>query len=53
MRISLVGPEEEENLSIRYLSSSLLAAGHEVDISPFTCTDDIDSVVFCSRECRH
>ncbi len=45
MRVLLVGPEEEENLSIRYLSSSLQAAGHEVDIAPFNCADDMDSVV--------
>jgi hypothetical protein len=27
MRVLLVGPDYEENLSIRYLSSTLLAAG--------------------------
>ncbi len=45
MRILLVGPEEEENLSIRYLSSSLLAVGHDVDIAPFSSAADTDSVV--------
>ncbi len=45
MRVLLVGPEEEENLSIRYISSSLQAAGHEVDIASFNCADDMDSVV--------
>jgi anaerobic magnesium-protoporphyrin IX monomethyl ester cyclase len=45
MRIVLVGPEEEENLSIRYLSSSLHAAGHEVDLASFNRADDMDSVV--------
>jgi hypothetical protein len=29
MRVVLVGPDYEENLSIRYLSASLLGAGHE------------------------
>ena len=50
MRILLVGPEEEENLSIRYLSSSLLAAGHEVDLAPFSSTADMDSVVSAASE---
>jgi anaerobic magnesium-protoporphyrin IX monomethyl ester cyclase len=45
MRILLVGPEQEENLSIRYLSSSLQEAGHEVDLASFHCTVDMDSVV--------
>jgi len=48
MRVLLVGPEEEENLSIRYLSSSLQAAGHEVDIAPFNCANDMDSVVYAA-----
>ncbi|MCK4790817.1 MAG: B12-binding domain-containing radical SAM protein, partial [Desulfobacteraceae bacterium] len=50
MHILLVGPEEEENLSIRYLSSSLLAAGHEVDLAPFSSTADMDSVVSAASE---
>jgi ankyrin repeat protein/radical SAM superfamily enzyme YgiQ (UPF0313 family) len=45
MRVLLVGPEKEENLSIRYLSSSLLTSGHEVDLASFNCADDINSVV--------
>jgi ankyrin repeat protein/radical SAM superfamily enzyme YgiQ (UPF0313 family) len=50
MRILLVGPEDEENLSIRYLSSSLLAAGHEVDLTPFSSNADMDSVVSAASE---
>ena len=45
MHVLLVGPEEEENLSIRYLSSSLLEAGHKVDLAPFNSLNDMDSVV--------
>jgi anaerobic magnesium-protoporphyrin IX monomethyl ester cyclase len=45
MRVLLIGQEYEENLSIRYLSSSLRDAGHDVVLSPFNCADDIDSVV--------
>ncbi len=33
--VVLVGPEIEENLSLRYIASSLEVAGHEVDIVPF------------------
>ncbi len=29
MRVLLAGPDFEENLSIRYLASSLNAAGHD------------------------
>jgi anaerobic magnesium-protoporphyrin IX monomethyl ester cyclase len=34
-RVSLVGPEIEENLSLRYIASSLKVAGHDSDIVPF------------------
>ena len=34
-RVALVGPEIEENLSLRYIASSLAIAGHESDIVPF------------------
>ena len=50
MHILLAGPEEEENLSIRYLSSSLQAAGHNVDLAPFNSTADMDSVVSVASE---
>lgn len=35
MRVLLVGPDYEENLSIRYLSSSLVNAGHEPVLAAF------------------
>jgi anaerobic magnesium-protoporphyrin IX monomethyl ester cyclase len=44
MRVLLVGPDFEENLSIRYLSSSLLAAGHEVTLIPFNSAVDTPGV---------
>src|SRR4051812_7168861 len=40
--IALVGPEYEENLSLRYIASSLRAAGFGVEILPFN--RDLDLV---------
>lgn len=45
MRILLVGPEREENLSLRYLSASLLAAGHDATIAAFDSLEDLPKVV--------
>jgi TonB family protein len=45
MRALLVGPDYEENLSIRYLSSSLQAAGHETELATFNLSSDITDVV--------
>jgi radical SAM superfamily enzyme YgiQ (UPF0313 family) len=44
MRVLLVGPDQEENLSIRYLASSLRAAGHEPALAAFNSAD-LDDVV--------
>jgi anaerobic magnesium-protoporphyrin IX monomethyl ester cyclase len=44
MRVLLAGPDFEENLSIRYLSGSLLAAGHEAVLATFNTADDIATV---------
>jgi TonB family protein len=44
MKILLAGPDYEENLSIRYLSSSLLAAGHDTTLAAFNSPADIASV---------
>jgi TonB family protein len=44
MKILLVGPDYEENLSIRYLSAALLAAGHETILTPFNSLADIGAV---------
>jgi radical SAM superfamily enzyme YgiQ (UPF0313 family) len=45
MRILLVGPDHEDNLSIRYLSAALHAAGHEAELARFNSAEDHDAVV--------
>jgi anaerobic magnesium-protoporphyrin IX monomethyl ester cyclase len=45
MRLLLVGPELEENLSLRYLASSLRAAGHQPVIAAFDTLADTPAVV--------
>lgn len=44
MRVLLAGPDFEENLSIRYLSASLLAAGYETVLIPFNSFDDVPTI---------
>jgi TonB family protein len=44
MRVLLVGPDFEENLSIRYLASSLQAEGHETLLAAFNSADDVEAV---------
>jgi TonB family protein len=44
MRVLLVGPDFEENLSIRYLASSLQAVGHETLLAAFNSADDVEAV---------
>ena len=41
MKVALVGPELEENLSLRYLSAALEAAGHEARLYDFHGPDQI------------
>jgi hypothetical protein len=43
--IALVGPELEENLSLRYLASSLAAAGFDPEIIPFDSPEQLPGVV--------
>ena len=43
--IALVGPEQEENLSLRYLAASLVEAGFEARIVPFNGAEDFPSAV--------
>jgi radical SAM superfamily enzyme YgiQ (UPF0313 family) len=43
--VALVGPEFEENLSLRYLSSSLMAAGFPSAIVPFNRSEDLPVVL--------
>ena len=45
MRVALVGPDLEENLSIRYLSSSLQAKGHQAVIVTFDTAEDHDEAL--------
>jgi len=44
MRVLLAGPDFEENLSIRYLASSLQAKGHETSLAVFNSADDVEAV---------
>ncbi|MCA9644851.1 MAG: B12-binding domain-containing radical SAM protein, partial [Myxococcales bacterium] len=43
--IALVGPEIEENLSLRYLAAVLAEAGHESDIVPFNQDGDFGAAL--------
>src|SRR5262245_45391301 len=43
--IALVGPEFEENLSLRYLASCLSSAGFRVEILPFNQDIDLPEIV--------
>lgn len=45
MKIALVGPEIEENLSLRYLASSLAAAGYTAEIVALNRTEDFGWVL--------
>jgi len=42
MRVALIGPDLEENLSIRYLSSALASAGHTPQIVAFDTVADFE-----------
>ncbi|MFN8548205.1 MAG: cobalamin-dependent protein, partial [Candidatus Eisenbacteria bacterium] len=44
MRAVLVGPEIEENLSVRYLAAALEQAGHQAEVIPFNRTADVGRV---------
>lgn len=44
MKVLLAGPDYEENLSIRYLSASLLGAGHDTVLAAFNSPADATSV---------
>ncbi|KIH77978.1 Radical SAM superfamily enzyme YgiQ, UPF0313 family [Geoalkalibacter ferrihydriticus] len=45
MKVALIGAELEENLGLRYMATSLEAAGHEALILPFNEEADIAQVV--------
>jgi len=40
MKVVLAGPDYEENLSIRYLSSALLRAGYDTELATFNSMAD-------------
>lgn len=44
MRVLLAGPDFEENLSVRYLASSLQANGHETLLAVFNSAADVGTV---------
>jgi hypothetical protein len=44
MRVLLAGPDFEENLSVRYLASSLQAEGHEPLLAVFNSAEDVEAV---------
>lgn len=44
MRVLLAGPDFEENLSIRYLASSLQAKRHETSLAVFNSAEDVEAV---------
>ncbi len=50
MKIALIGAELEENLGLRYITSSLELHGHEVQIIPFNVESDIQQAVHSTRE---
>jgi radical SAM superfamily enzyme YgiQ (UPF0313 family) len=48
MRVLLVGPDLQENLSLRYLSASLARAGHAAKIATFDSAEDTEAVLAAS-----
>ena len=50
MKVLLAGPDYEENLSIRYLSGSLLNAGHETVLAAFNAAAEIGAVANAAQD---
>jgi len=50
MRVLLAGPDFEENLSIRYLASSLEAKQHEASLAVFNSANDVEAVAELAGE---
>ena len=50
MRVLLAGPDYEENLSIRYLSSSLRDAGHDTVLSTFNAATETGAVANAAQD---
>ena len=49
MRVLLVGPDQESNLSLLYLAASLRAAGHAPEIAAFNTWGDAPAVLRAAR----
>jgi hypothetical protein len=49
--IALVGPEIEENLSLRYLASSLARAGYASEIVPYSGEHEFESALSAIVDC--
>ncbi len=49
MRVLLVGPDHESNLSLLYLAASLRAAGHLPEIAAFNAWSDAPAVLERAR----
>ncbi|HET8539608.1 MAG TPA: cobalamin-dependent protein [Anaeromyxobacter sp.] len=49
MRVLLVGPDHESNLSLLYLAASLRAAGHAPEIAAFNAWHDAPAVLRAAR----
>src|ERR1044071_2742415 len=45
MHVILVGPEFEENLSLRYLAAALVAAGHTTSLARFDSAEHSEGVI--------
>jgi anaerobic magnesium-protoporphyrin IX monomethyl ester cyclase len=50
MKVLLAGPDYEENLSIRYLSGSLLSAGHKTVLAAFNAAAEMGAVANAAQE---
>ncbi len=45
MHVTLVGPEFEENLSLRYLAAALTAAGFTASLARFDSLEHLDGII--------
>src|SRR5579864_4058512 len=50
MKVLLAGPDHEENLSLRYLSASLLNAGHDTLLTAFNSPTDTMAVADAAQD---
>lgn len=50
MRVLLIGPDLEYNLSLGYLASSLKNNGHEANCAAFNNIDDLQAVCHAATD---